>query len=334
MLRHTRRRHCDLQSLRRSQATCIPRSKIVYAPDDQDGDTCQSTRVAALLSAEGGQSLNVWIQWREYTPVFDMEKEVMVPPQSSVERVQKLVILLECDKLKEFCAPTCHGHFDDRDGVVQEEQPRRFGLVFEVSQFASPAAIPETLYAMLGQETLSISDRMKLAQRLATSVLYLHAVSRLHKGVNSRNSFFPDPADLSTVYLSGFEYARPDTSRDRALPGKWNTVDQKDELYRHPSYQGPEPKRTYCIAGHVAFAVECDGDETAIVTSTKLQWGFMTHVVDALAEVAFPSCLTDNDLVFPYQYYEPEVYHGANDIIVDTISGLQSSPWKNECSAF
>ena len=91
----------------------------------------------------------------------------------------------------------------------------------------------------------SLTDRAQLAHKLATCLLYLHAVNWLHKGINSDSVIFPNQGDLAKPYLSGFDYSRPDTELDQTQQGTTVRADPKEDLYRHPDYQGPGPKGRY-----------------------------------------------------------------------------------------
>lgn len=227
--------------------TLLHSSRITFVDNDEDMNHAYipSTRVAGVLDNHKAEQRMVWIEWREYVPRLNPETDTMVAPDDSVRQVRDLVGLLKSKKLDEFCAPICHGYFDDQDDNMQEEQSCRFGLVFENPHISITSNVPSTLNALLRQPAPSLSARIQLAQKLCTCLLYLHAVNWLHKGINSRNVLFSDPDDLSKPYLSGFEYARPDTAQDKTQPGGWQDVDPRDEMYRHPAYQGMGPKKNY-----------------------------------------------------------------------------------------
>jgi hypothetical protein len=230
------------------KATLLDHSRVTF-PDDDDDDyddlISSNGRIAGVLDRNKPGQRFIWLEWREYTPERSDEGDDLVASEASVRRVQDLVVLLKLNKLAEFCAPTCHGYFDDNDRAALDDPSFRFGLVFESPEALQSATVPETLRTMLSQPTPSLSARVQLAQRLCTCVLYLHAVNWLHKGINSRNIIFADPQNLAEPCVSGFELARPDTDQDKTQPGRYQVVDQRDTVYCHPSYQGAGLKGAY-----------------------------------------------------------------------------------------
>lgn len=98
---------------------------------------------------------------------------------------------------------------------------------------------------MFDKPTPSLTERIALAHRISVSVIYLHAVNWLHKGLRSDSIvFFPtkSPTDISSPRLSGFEYSRPDKEGETTTGGN---VNNWWELYVHPDYQGSGTKGTY-----------------------------------------------------------------------------------------
>lgn len=228
-------------------ATRLDRSRVTIPDDDEESDSFMGSegRVAGVLDQNKPGQRYIWLEWREYVPQRNDKGDDMVAPKASIRRVQDLVTLLRLNKLAEFCAPICHGYFDDNDHKTHDDRSFRFGLVFESPDALKSATVPETLRKMLTCSTPSLGARVQLAQRLCTCVLYLHAVNWLHKGINSRNIIFLDPQDLSEPCVSGFELARPDTDQDKTQPGRHQVVDSRDDLYCHPLYQGAGPKQPY-----------------------------------------------------------------------------------------
>jgi hypothetical protein len=229
------------------EATLVDRSRVTFPDDDEDPDSSISPdgRMAGILDKNKPGQRFIWLEWREYIPQHNDQGDDLVASEASVRRVQDLVALLKLNKLAEFCAPICHGYFDDNDHAARDDPSFRFGLVFESPDDSQPATVPETLRTMLSRSTPSLSARVQLAQRLCTCVLYLHAVNWLHKGINSRNIVFTDPQNLSEPCVSGFELARPDTDQDKTQPGRNQAVNLTDDMYCHPLYQGAGPKQPY-----------------------------------------------------------------------------------------
>ncbi|CAD0112246.1 unnamed protein product [Aureobasidium uvarum] len=227
--------------------TLLVRSRITLSDEDDGSDSLVTFdgRTAGILDEKRPGHRNIWVEWRDYIPHHNNEGNELVAPETSVKRVQDLVTLLKLNKLDEFCAPVCHGYFDDNDNPVHDNRTFRFGLVFESTSTLQSPKVPETLRSMFGRSPSSLNARVRLAQRLCTCVLYLHAVNWLHKGINSRNIVFADPQDPSEPCVSGFELARPDTDQDKTQPGRHYVADLTDDIYCHPLYQGVEKKTHY-----------------------------------------------------------------------------------------
>ena len=215
---------------------------IIYEDTETlDGTSPNRARTEGKYIPSEGAQHDVWIEWKPYKARRDRHNRD-IPIKENVKRVQELVALLQSEKPREFCSPRCLGFFDDRDDTVQSEHDYRFGLVFE-----NPSADigPVSLRQLLTGPKVSLTDRISLAHRISTCVLYLHAVNWLHKGLRSDNILFVSnqkPIALSEPYLTGFEYARPDRDGETTTGGE---VDNCWQLYVHPDYQGSSAKGTY-----------------------------------------------------------------------------------------
>ncbi|KAK5062564.1 hypothetical protein LTR84_004637 [Exophiala bonariae] len=206
-------------------------------PGPLDGElTSRDTRCATRsLALYGGQ--RVWIEWKEYDP----DHQLVSWPQMIGERVKKLAILLGIeDTPKEFRAPRCLGYFQDIS-----EDAARYGLVYKIPPGLVESE-PMTLLDLIQQEGKpSLTRRIGLAHKISESIIYLHAVNWLHKGVRSENIvFFAMPGqmpDLASPTISGFEYARPD------LPEELTEMPSEDfhhDIYRHPDAIGRAETRS------------------------------------------------------------------------------------------
>ncbi|KAL8902700.1 MAG: hypothetical protein Q9207_004452 [Kuettlingeria erythrocarpa] len=186
-----------------------------------------------------GTFKKVWIEWKTYNERWDAKLDKYVPQDDNIRRVRELAALLQSSKPQEFRAPHCLGYFDDRDDAEHSEHDYRFGLVFEKPIDVSPVSLHEVLKA----PEPSLTDRITLAHKISTCVLYLHAVNWLHKSLRSDSIVF-FPLSISTMgpYLTGYEYARADRPGETTTGGD---VDEWTELYVHPSYQGPGTKGQY-----------------------------------------------------------------------------------------
>jgi Prion-inhibition and propagation/Protein kinase domain len=186
------------------------------------------------------QNAAVWIEWKEYNGQLGLSADWN---RILLERVQKLAMLLSSSSTPpEFHVPHCLGYLD---GSTAETD--RFGLVYSIPARAAtstgPTSLRQCLQIGMG---VSLNTRMALAHAIAQSLMYLHAVSWLHKSVRSDNVlFFSEPsavsADLSRPILSGFGYARPDNA-DAETEQFARQLDQ--DLYRPPECQSTSTSRS------------------------------------------------------------------------------------------
>ncbi|MCJ1307513.1 hypothetical protein MMC25_001159 [Agyrium rufum] len=196
----------------------------------------------------------VWIEWKKYVP----SDAHLSPDPIILDRVQKLAALL-CDvnKPDSLRVATCLGYFNDaeradatRDAEDQDEiedtddrPPEcRFGFVF-LKPEGGPVV---TLHHLLNKAPKpSLSRRIALAQAIANCLLSLHSVNWLHKSLRSSNILFAGDErflptgthniNLSSPFVSGFDYARP------ALAGEMTeipTIRSENSLYQHPNAHG------------------------------------------------------------------------------------------------
>ena len=220
-------------------------SQIYYNNDSALASTSDSRiRTEGKLYPGNGTEQHVWIEWKAYNTSYDRHLEKHVPLSKNLRRVKELVSLLQSDKPRQFCAPRCLGFFNDRDDTKDSDHSARFGLVFEKPEDdASPVSLRQMIFT---EPKASLTDRIFLAHRISTCILYLHAVNWLHKGLRSDGVMFFRDFDTSRItkpYITGFEYARPDKDSETTT----TAVEFADYLmlYVHPNYQGYEAKGTY-----------------------------------------------------------------------------------------
>jgi Protein tyrosine and serine/threonine kinase len=172
----------------------------------------------------------VWVEWKYY----DVQSTTLAYPYIE-HRISRLSILLKSPgKSDEFRLPSCIGY-------VHDPTSTRIGLVFASLIPASPSN-PQSLYSRLQTWMKpSLSLRIGMAQKLATSLIYLHATNWLHKGLRSENVLFQSQSDANwgSLWLSGFDYARPaEPDEVTELPSE----NREHELYRHPDVQFDVPR--------------------------------------------------------------------------------------------
>lgn len=199
---------------------------------DQDAEKeTSSLRNIATIDAT-----HVWVEWKRY-------REIDEPAPKTTLRVQQLTSLLRTPQMPaEFRVPPCRGY-------ILDEAHGRFGFVYD---FAVPSiarapngAVPLSLHDLLEMTPWSFPGRFQAAQNLASSLIYLHAAGWLHKDLRSANVVIlgnhNQQEGSSSVYISGFEYARPEEGYTSTMPG------DDENIYFHPDYrlQDHGYKRSY-----------------------------------------------------------------------------------------
>ena len=220
-------------------------SQIQY---DEDGTLATTSdiriRSEGNLTSSDGTKQHVWIEWKAYKTKYDRSLDQHVPVPKDLKRIKDLISLLQSEKPMEFCAPHCVGFFNDRDDTKDSDHNARFGLVFErPKERSSPVSLRQMIFT---EPKPSLTNRISLAHKLSTCMLYLHAVNWLHKGLRSDGViFFPDrsTSSISEPYITGYEFARPNKDGETTTAG--TEFDDYMMLYVHPNYQGVEAKGTY-----------------------------------------------------------------------------------------
>ncbi len=214
---------------------------------DADDPACLP-RPRGILSTDEGH-VPVWIEWKAIGDApagSPKDKECAL-------RTVALAQMLHLPKPATLHAPECVGYFDDREVTGVD----RYGWVFKMPDGADYDTRVVSLYEVLGDKRYrpSLAERVAMAECLCATVVDLHAVNWLHKGIFSDNVVFHMNEGHSRVYdptkplLCGFEFSRPDgkltTARD---------VDSAWDLYRWPGIQRQRPtvrnsKKTYDLYG-------------------------------------------------------------------------------------
>ncbi|KAK4551577.1 hypothetical protein LTR86_011078 [Recurvomyces mirabilis] len=195
-------------------------------------DATLDPRRSRGVLTEAGKEYEVWLEWRTAEKTMEGSAE----GNESILRIAALAQMLSVNKPQHLFSPTCIGYVDDR------KRQNRFGWIFQMPQGSHRGTLLKTLRSMLGSRLHkpTLTQRVSLARKMASSLLYIHAADWLHKGVHSGNVVFAcdrDQLDFELPILSGFEYSRPQTegTTSRSLDPKW-------DIYRWPGIQSEMPR--------------------------------------------------------------------------------------------
>jgi hypothetical protein len=213
------------------------------------------SRPRGILATNEGD-MPVWIEWKS---LGDISPNSLKDKESALRTVA-LAEMLHLPKPATLHAPACVGYFDDRDVSGAD----RYAWIFRMPEGSDYDTRVVSLHDILGRAGCkpSLSQRVAMASGLCKTVLNLHAVNWLHKGIFSENVVFHfggdedgdgggGGGDAGLGYdpekpvLSGFEYSRPDGTETTA-----RDVDVVWDLYRWPGIQRQAPternsKKTY-----------------------------------------------------------------------------------------
>ena len=187
------------------------------------------TRMARIRGTidTAGDKVEAWIEWRENGSVHNEATRI---------RVLTLAQMLHASKPKSLCAPACVGYIDD---VAAHGQ---FGWIFAMPLGSTRTTTLRSLHSILGNARCkpTLTQRVTLAWKLASSLLHLHTCGWLHKGVHSGNVVFAfngNKYEAEAPILSGFDYSRSENSNtiSGSLEPMW-------DIYRWPSIQNEAPK--------------------------------------------------------------------------------------------
>ena len=201
-------------------------------PTDLEIDSSSLVRPSAVY-----QDKHFWIEWKYYPTDQNPESKW---DRMIEDRIKKLAILLgSTDKPSEFNAPNCLGYFED-------PTEKRYGFLYEVplNHSPTPVSLLDLILSTTSNKRVpSLTKRVDLAHAIARSLLYLHSVDWLHKGLRSDNVIFflphhrkdsetqPQP-DYAGPLIAGFEYARPDLPNEETEQPPEHS---ENDIYRHPS---------------------------------------------------------------------------------------------------
>ncbi|KAK0617366.1 prion-inhibition and propagation-domain-containing protein [Immersiella caudata] len=199
-------------------------------------------RPRGALSTKDGD-IPVWVEWKSFG-----DSGALKDKQTAL-RTMALAEMLHIQKPASLHTPECIGLFDDREVSGID----RYAWIFKMPEGSDYDTEVVSLYDILGKHQYkpNLSQRISMATKLCSTVLNLHAVNWLHKGIFSDNVIFHfdglDIVDKDAVsplgwfnpekpVLSGFEFSRPDGSNTTAREANplW-------DLYRWPGIQREPP---------------------------------------------------------------------------------------------
>ena len=198
------------------------------APEQQEGLALGRVR----STANRNDSKYGLVEWKKIDGVAGDSKE------DNLKSIHALTELLAASSADVGTLPF-RGYFQRAEAI---------GLVFDFPADAAEAT-PKTLLEVVSRShtgtSLSLPYRFHVAQRIAKSLVALHADGWVHKSVRSRSVvFFQRLRDMSVDYgrpfLTNFEYTRQVESRTVFTSDR----DPEKVRYRHPDRQGP-PKASF-----------------------------------------------------------------------------------------
>ncbi|KAM0229424.1 hypothetical protein ACHAPO_009967 [Fusarium lateritium] len=151
-----------------------------------------------------------------------------------VERIKTLGALLSLANSSEYRRPQCLGIYDDAKYEHESNGARRFAFVYSLPP--TNIAVPSSLSSLLQKSEKSkarppLGERFILAYRLASAVYMFHASHWLHKGLRADRILFPLETDITSPWITGFQFSRP--AEDVSLETR-RTGDPRLEMYNHP----------------------------------------------------------------------------------------------------
>ncbi|KAL8733074.1 MAG: hypothetical protein Q9181_003712 [Wetmoreana brouardii] len=194
-------------------------------------------RPQAAFTPSKSNLRTVWIDWQAREAPDDEAID-----GASLPSIAELTTLLVTPKPEEFRVPPCLGYCN-----LEMDGDQRLGLIFENSPHVDPQLQPYSLLkAIRTIRKPSLTSRVNLAHKIAQSLLYLHCVNWLHKGLRSENVlFFPTfngGHNIVSPYLTGFGFSRRARFNEATLDvPRVGSM----EVYRHPDIQMNGPRLYY-----------------------------------------------------------------------------------------
>ncbi|KAK4574842.1 hypothetical protein LTR86_001684 [Recurvomyces mirabilis] len=219
------------------------RSAILPATAEESGIFLPSDGMNGISPINIPYSAAVWLQRHSSGTSSTFVVDTIPCPQDqyvglTTQDIRRLASKLRCVDPSAFGVLKCHGVVKM---LANNSRLTSFAMVFLTPSPAIPCTLRQLLQAPAAH---SLSDRISLAKRLATSINYVHTLDFVHKNVRPENflNFLDSPqSDLGSCYLIGFEQIR---SADGKTYLRGDDAWEKN-IYRHPERQGPFPQEAY-----------------------------------------------------------------------------------------
>jgi Prion-inhibition and propagation len=245
-------KHRSLMMIR--NPTAVP---LMELPDKSAGLTISHTSpsnrrsIGTYLSSKNkpAKPEPVMIEWKLVGRDIRGEEKTLIET-----RTNNLAYLLhQTNKPKDIRALTCIGL---TKGMADTAEHLKYGLVYGIPSSSPNPDIPTSLYDLLPSnddddddeetsEEFDLGDKFRIARILAQSLYQLHVSGWLHKAICSDNVLFfspqsgltssrgPQKTSNKSLFLAGYEFARPGRLRDPTQKAGTITID----LYAHPAYR-------------------------------------------------------------------------------------------------
>jgi len=294
--------------------------------DDFDlATTFQPLENSNMYAVNGGREL---VEFREYdlsadTKQINAIRSTVRDFAAKLRRAEPSVMgLLECN------------------GYSAEPMQHRFALRF---QYPAEKTNPHTLHNLLVHKLNkspgirhSMSDRINLARKLASAVLYLHSCDFVHKNIRPANILIFDPIGLAgtdsktrtypyTVgepYLVGFDSVRKADGHSSMI----RIEEWEKNIYLHPD--------RHRMAKGDEFTMRHDIYSLGVVLLEISVWGSFTdlgshgigrHLWDKGKEKLLPpECLKDRYLEFARSQIPRTMGNKYLDVVVSCLEGLKN----------
>ncbi|KAM0207189.1 hypothetical protein ACHAQD_012150 [Fusarium lateritium] len=183
------------------QAVCLDPAQVSFERSSVSAGAFQ----LGTYEAQNGLPQSVFMEWKFIRAGDPFRNQL-------VERINALGALLSLANASEYRRPQCLGTYDDTRYEQESNGSRRIAFVYSLP--TPNFAIPTSLWSLLQDGTKSktrppLGERFILAYRLASAVYMFHASNWLHKGLRADRIVFSSESDVTSPWITGFQYSRP-----------------------------------------------------------------------------------------------------------------------------